>query len=126
MAAGLATLKLLKEEPQVYENIDRKAKMLAKGVAAAADAAGVTMTVNRVASMMTFFFNPGPVTDWDSAAASRTDVFAAFFRAMLDRGVYLPCSQYEAAFVSAALTEEDIEATVDAAEECLKEVAAAS
>ena len=123
VAAGLATLKLLHAEPQVYENIDRKAKALAKGVAAAAAAAGVTMTVNRVASMVTFFFNPGPVTDWDSAALSRTDVFGAFFRAMLDRGIYLPCSQYEAAFVSAALADEDIDATVAAAEESLKEVA---
>jgi glutamate-1-semialdehyde 2,1-aminomutase len=110
VAAGLATLKLLKEEPQVYENIERKAKALAEGVAAAAVAAGVTTTVNRVASMVTFFFNPGPVTDWDSAARSRTEIFGAFFRAMLERGVYLPCSQYEAAFVSAAFTDEDIEA----------------
>lgn len=123
VAAGLATLKLLQSEPQVYETIDRKAKSLAKGVAAAAVAAGVTMTVNRVASMVTFFFNPGPVTDWDSAAVSRTDVFGAFFRAMLDRGIYLPCSQYEAAFVSAALSEEDIKATVGAAAESLKEIA---
>ena len=123
VAAGLATLRLLKEEPQVYENIDRKAKMLAKGVAAAAAAAGVTITINRVASMVTFFFNPGPVTDWDSAAKSRTDVFAAFFRAMLERGIYLPCSQYEAAFVSAALTDEDIEATVKAAAASFQEAA---
>ena len=123
VAAGLATLRLLKEEPQVYENIDRKAKMLAKGVAAAAAAAGVTITINRVASMVTFFFHPGPVTDWDSAAKSRTDVFWAFFRAMLDRGIYLPCSQYEAAFVSAALTDEDIEATVKAAAASFQEAA---
>ena len=126
VAAGLATLKLLKGEPQVYENIDRKSKALAQGVAAAAAAAGVTMTINRVASMMTFFFNPGPVTDWDSAAKSRTDVFGAFFRAMLDRGVYLPCSQYEAAFVSASLTDEDIAATVAAAEASLKDAASTS
>ena len=123
VAAGLATLRLLKEEPQVYENIDRKAKMLAKGVAAAAAAAGVTITINRVASMVTFFFHPGPVTVWDSAAKSRTDVFAAFFRAMLERGIYLPCSQYEAAFVSAALTDEDIEATVKAAAASFQEAA---
>lgn len=122
VAAGLATLQLLKKEPQVYENIDRKTDALATGVAAAAAAAGVTMTVNRVASMVTFFFNPGPVTDWDSASVSRTDVFGAFFRAMLERGIYLPCSQYEAAFVSAAHTEEDIEATVNAAAASLKEV----
>jgi glutamate-1-semialdehyde 2,1-aminomutase len=122
VAAGLATLTLLKDEPQVYENIDRKAKALAKGVAAAAAAAGVTMTVNRVASMVTFFFNPGPVTDWDSAAKSDVNRFGAFFRAMLDRGIYLPCSQYEAAFVSAAHSDEDIEATIRAAEASLKEL----
>jgi glutamate-1-semialdehyde 2,1-aminomutase len=126
VAAGLATLKLLKSEPQVYGNIDRKAKALAKGVAGAAASAGVTVTVNRVASMLTFFFNPGPVTDWDSAAVSRTDLFAVFFRAMLDRGVYLPCSQFEAAFVSASLTDEDIDATIRAAEASFKEVASMS
>jgi glutamate-1-semialdehyde 2,1-aminomutase len=126
VAAGLATLKLLKEEPQVYENIDRKAEMLAKGVAAAAAAAGVPMTINRVASMVTFFFNPGPVTDWDSAALSRTDLFGAFFRAMLDAGIYLPCSQYEAAFVSAAFTDDDIETTIRAAETSLNKVASSS
>jgi glutamate-1-semialdehyde 2,1-aminomutase len=76
--------------------------------------------------MLTFFFNPGPVTDWDSAAVSRTDLFAVFFRAMLDRGVYLPCSQFEAAFVSASLTDEDIDATIRAAEASFKEVASMS
>ncbi len=126
VAAGLATLRLLKGEPQIYEGLDKKTAMLAEGVAAAASAAGVPLTINRVGSMVTFFFNRGPVTDWDSSSASRTDLFGKFFRAMLERGVYLPCSQYEAAFTSAAMTEDDISATIEAAESSLKEAASTS
>jgi glutamate-1-semialdehyde 2,1-aminomutase len=126
VAAGLATLRLLQKEPQVYENLDKKTAMLAEGVAAAAAAADVPLTINRVGSMITFFFNPGPVTDWDSSSASRTDLFGKFFRAMLERGIYLPCSQYEAAFTSAAMTDGDIAATIEAAQGSFNEAAAAS
>ena len=67
--------------------------------------------------MFTWFFTPGPVTDWDSASKSNTESFAKFFRAMLDRGVYLPPSQYEAVFLSAAHTEEDVRQTIAAAKQ---------
>jgi glutamate-1-semialdehyde 2,1-aminomutase len=77
------------------------------------------MTVNRVGSMFTFFFNPGPVTDWDCASQSDIKRFGAFFRGLLEAGVYLPCSQYEAAFLSAAHTAEDIDATIATAEKVL-------
>jgi glutamate-1-semialdehyde 2,1-aminomutase len=86
-------------------------------VAAAAKEAGVAICSNRVGSMFTWFFAPGPVTDWESAAKSDTQAFGAFFRSMLDSGVYLPPSQFEAAFVSAAHTETDIQQTIAAAKQ---------
>jgi glutamate-1-semialdehyde 2,1-aminomutase len=75
----------------------------------------VTVCANRVGSMFTWFFNPGPVTNWETASKSDTEAFGKFFRNMLDRGVYLPPSQYEAAFLGAAHSEEDVQKTVEAA-----------
>ena len=87
------------------------------GVAAAAKSSGVGITFNRVGSMFTWFFAAGPITDWPSAAKSDTEAFGRFFRAMLDAGIYLPPSQYEAAFLSAAHTEQDITQTIEAAKQ---------
>jgi len=84
-------------------------------VATAAKAAGIPLFSNRVGSMFTWFFTPGPVTDWESASKSDTQAFARFFRSMLDSGVYLPPSQFEAAFLSATHSEEDIQQTIAAA-----------
>jgi glutamate-1-semialdehyde 2,1-aminomutase len=95
--------------------LEKLSAELVDGVAAAAKDAGVPITHNRVGSMFTWFFQQGSVTDWDSASKSDTEVFARFFREMLDRGVYLPPSQYEAAFLGAAHTEEDVQRTVTAA-----------
>ena len=89
----------------------------------AAREAGLPHQLARVGSMWTLFFNPDPVTDYDAAKASDTARFAKFFWAMMDRGVYLPCSQFEAAFLSAALTERHIEQTLAAAREALAEIA---
>jgi glutamate-1-semialdehyde 2,1-aminomutase len=91
-----------------------------EGVAAAAKDAGVSLSHNRVGSMFTWFFNPGPITDWDSASKSNTEAFGKFFRAMLDSGIYLPPSQYEAAFLSAAHSAEDIRQTIAAAKQAFK------
>jgi glutamate-1-semialdehyde 2,1-aminomutase len=88
---------------------------LVEGVAAAAKEAGVPLSHNRVGSMFTWFFTPGPVTDWDSASKSNTEAFGKFFRAMLDSGVYLPPSQYEAAFLGSMHTDEDVQRTIAAA-----------
>jgi glutamate-1-semialdehyde 2,1-aminomutase len=82
-----------------------------------AAAAPKGVTVNRVGSMFTFFFTGGRVTDWESAKQCDTGRFGQFFRAMLDRGIYLAPSQFEAAFVSAAHTDEDIDRTIQAAAE---------
>ena len=83
--------------------------------AAAARDAGVPLSHNRVGSMFTWFFQQGPITDWDSAAKSDTEAFGKFFGEMLDRSVYLPPSQYEAAFLGAAHSEDDVQKTIQAA-----------
>jgi len=124
MAAGYAQLRYLKDHKEIYSKLDTLSGELVAGVAAAAKAAGVAMTHNRVGSMFTWFFTPGPVTDWDSASKSDTEAFGRFFRNMLDSGVYLPPSQYEAAFLGAAHTEEDIKKTVAAAKQAFAMVAA--
>jgi glutamate-1-semialdehyde 2,1-aminomutase len=116
MAAGLATLRHLREHrKEIYSRLDKLSGELAAGVALAAKEAGVPICYNRVGSMFTWFFTPGPVTDWNSAAKSDTEAFGRFFRAMLENGVHLPPSQFEAAFLSAAHTEEDIQQTIAAA-----------
>jgi len=115
MAAGYAQLRYLREHKEIYRQIEDLSGELVAGVAGAAKAAGIPMTYNRVGSMFTWFFTPGPVTDWNSAAKSDTAAFGRFFRNLLEQGVYLPPSQFEAAFLSAAHTHEDVEKTIAAA-----------
>jgi glutamate-1-semialdehyde 2,1-aminomutase len=123
MAAGAATLQELRDNPP-YARLERRGSALARGLDEAARAAGLPHAVARVGSMWTLFFADGPVTDYDTAKASDTARFARFFWAMLDRGVYLPCSQFEAAFLSAAHTDEHVAQTLGAARAALAEVAA--
>lgn len=110
VAAGLAMLKHIQAHPELYEQLNRSTGALAA-------CAPESITVNRIGSMMTWFFCDTPVTGYDSAKKSDTKKFAKFFHAMLERGIYLPPSQYEALFVSTAHTEEDIARTVEAAKE---------
>src|ERR1700724_4025715 len=124
MAAGYATLSYLREHKDVYPKLDKLAAEVVAGVAAAAKDAGVPMCHNRVGSMFTWFFAPGPVTDWTSATKSDTEAFGRFFRAMLENGIYLPPSQYEAAFLSAAHTEHDVQKTIAAAKQAFALAAA--
>jgi len=124
MAAGYAQLRYLKDHKDLYQQLDQFSADLVAGVAAAAKSAGVAMTHNRVGSMFTWFFTPGPVTDWNSASKSDTEAFGRFFRNMLDSGVYLPPSQYEAAFLGTAHTAEDVQKTVAAAKHAFAMVAA--
>ena len=113
-AAGIATLRVLREtEP--YPPLERLSTRLAIGLEEAARAAGVPAHLGWCNSMMTLFFNKRPVTDWDTAVCCDTQRYARFFWGMIERGVYLPCSQYEAMFVSAAHTTSDIDATIAAA-----------
>jgi glutamate-1-semialdehyde 2,1-aminomutase len=117
MAAGCATLRFLRDHKEIYAQLDKRADEVSRGIAAAAKDAGVPICFNRVGSMFTWFFTPGPVTDWDSAAKADTEAFGRFFRAMLDAGIYLPPSQFEAAFLSAAHTEQDVQRTISAAKQ---------
>ena len=116
MAAGLATLRELRAEG-FYDNLERTSAALEAGLRKAADSAGVSekICLQRVGSMVCCFFTPGPVRNYADATASNTDAFTAWFHAMLDAGIYLAPSQFEALFVSAAHGEEEIGETCDAA-----------
>ncbi len=118
-AAGIATLKELRDRPP-YERLEQLSARLADGLARVINAAGIPYQLTRVGSMMTLFFNDAQVTDWESAALSDTTRYGRYFWGLLNRGVYMPCSQYEALFVSAAHTDEDIDQTVAAAAEVAK------
>jgi glutamate-1-semialdehyde 2,1-aminomutase len=121
MAAGCAMLQQLGErKAEIYPKLEQLSGELVEGVMAAGREAGVTLCANRVGSMFTWFFQPGPVTDWDTASKSNTEAFGKFFRAMLEAGVYLPPSQYEAAFLGAAHSHEDVQRTVAAAEQAFR------
>ncbi|HEY1465253.1 MAG TPA: glutamate-1-semialdehyde 2,1-aminomutase [Terriglobales bacterium] len=116
MAAGIATLRhLRKNQKEIYAQLDRLSAALVDGVLTAAKYAGGTICANRVGSMFTWFFTEGPISDWDSASKCDTAAFGKFFRSMLDSGIYLPPSQFEAAFLSASHTREDVEKTIAAA-----------
>ncbi|MGH7354942.1 MAG: glutamate-1-semialdehyde 2,1-aminomutase [Candidatus Rokuibacteriota bacterium] len=118
VAAGLATLRALRD-PGVYTRLEALGARLEQGMRRAADKHGVPVTVNRVGSMLTAFFTPGPVTDYASAKRSDTECYGRFFRGMLERGVYVAPSQFEAAFVSLAHTEADVDGAARAATEAL-------
>jgi len=122
MAAGIATIGyLIEHEGTVYPHIDHVTRAIADGVAEIAREAGVAITTNRIGSMFTWFFTKGPVTDFATAATSDTEAFGRFHRRMLESGVWLPPSQYEAAFVSAAHGDAEIEQVLQAARISLEE-----
>jgi glutamate-1-semialdehyde 2,1-aminomutase len=117
-AAGCAMLRLLRDDPP-YERLEHISARLEADLRQAATAAGIAHQLARVGSMMTLFFADKPVTDWPSASQCDTGRFARWFWNMLERGVYLPCSQFEALFVSTAHTDAEIDATIAAARESL-------
>jgi glutamate-1-semialdehyde 2,1-aminomutase len=120
-AAGIAMLRSLQQHPP-YAELEIKCNRLAEGLVGAAQNAGIDHCLNRVGSMMTLFFHPGPVTDWSSSSKCETSQFAKYFWGMIERGVYMPCSQFEALFVSNTHTEQDIDHTIAAATEVLAEL----
>ena len=123
MAAGIAMLRaLLAGRDEIYPRLEKTTAAIAEGVAKLAAERGVALSTNRVGSMFTWFFTPETVKDFATAATSDTATFARFHRAMLERGVWLPPSQYEAAFVGAAHGEGEVELVLDAAREALKEM----
>jgi len=120
MAAGIATLRhLIAHEEDVYNGLEQITEVIASGVGRIAHEVGIPMTVNRVGSMFTWFFTDRPVTDFASAATSDTVSFGRFHRAMLDAGVWLPPSQYEAAFVSTAHGQAEVGMVLEAARQAL-------
>jgi glutamate-1-semialdehyde 2,1-aminomutase len=119
MSAGIATLKLLREEG-VYEQLEERSGRLAEGLRQAAAAAGIPACLQRIGSMFCSYFQTGPVTSFADAKASDTELFATYFGRMLDNGVHLAPSQFEAGFVSLAHSVEDIDRTVEAAHRSLK------
>jgi glutamate-1-semialdehyde 2,1-aminomutase len=117
-AAGIATLQELREHPP-YEKLERLSAQLETGLHAAAEKAHVPHAITRVGSMLTFFFNPQRPADWDTASKSDTARYARYFWSLLNQGIYMPCSQFEALFVSTAHSDADIQATIQAAERAL-------
>ena len=121
VSAGLATLRLLKEiDP--YQELEQRSANLERGLADAAAESNVTAKINRVGSMLTTFFQAGPVTNWDTAKKSDTDLYARFFRAMLEEGMYLAPSQFECAFVGLEHTNEVIDKTIQSARRAFKAI----
>jgi len=118
VAAGIATLKQLRDT-QPYAQLEHLADRLMHGLAKAAESEGIACRIGRFGSMFTLFFARNEVVDWDSASRADTRQYAQFFWQMLQRGVYLPCSQYECIFLSTAHSEADVDATLDAARQAL-------
>jgi glutamate-1-semialdehyde 2,1-aminomutase len=115
-AAGAKTLEILRDEPP-YEYLESLGSRLADGLQHAASKHGVTTQMQRVGSMMTLFFNDQPIVDWPTADRSNRALFAKYFWGLIERGVYMPCSQFEALFFSRTHTTEDIDRTIAAAED---------
>jgi glutamate-1-semialdehyde 2,1-aminomutase len=122
VAAGIATLKVLRDE-NPYPRLHALAARLVGGLEQAARDVHIACSVGWCESMLTLFFSNQPITDWDSASRCDTKRYARYFWGLLDRGVYMPCSQFEALFVSAAHTETDIDVTIEAARQALAETA---
>ena len=119
VAAGLATLRILRRDPDLYGHLETLGRALDDGFADLAARTGLPMRWNRVGAMGSLFFSETPVTDWASAAASDRELYRTFFHGMLDRGVYLPPSAFEAWFWSAAHRTDEVHAALDAAEAVL-------
>jgi glutamate-1-semialdehyde 2,1-aminomutase len=121
MAAGIKTLKLLRE-PEVFEKLEYRTQYLNEELKKASEEIGVPMTFNRVGSMMTLFFAEGPIKNYDDAKKSKLDLFAKYFQGMLEAGIYLPPSQFEAWFLSLAHTVDDLDRTIEAHRKVLKKL----
>jgi len=121
MAAGLATLTCIRDDREFYAMLERRSERLAAGLISHCRTLGIPAVLNRVGSMMTLFFtNEKSVISWETAKTADTERYARYFRESLTRGVYLAPSQFEAAFVSAAHSDADIDAAIDAAGAALK------
>jgi glutamate-1-semialdehyde 2,1-aminomutase len=116
MIAGYTTLSILKSNPHIYVEIDKKAEQLEQGLKPVFERAGIPIVINRLGSMISLHFSAHPVKNFADASKADNNLFNQFFHFMLDRGIYLPPSAYESWFISQALTDEDVERTVETAE----------
>jgi glutamate-1-semialdehyde 2,1-aminomutase len=122
MAAGIAMLKFLKQNPSVYQQLNHQTTRLVEEIKKQHEEKGFTYTINQVGSMFTLFFTDQPVFDFDSAKAADTKRFASYFQAMLNQGVYLAPSQFEAMFISMAVNDAIIDRILEASKKALKNV----
>jgi glutamate-1-semialdehyde 2,1-aminomutase len=120
MSAGLAVLTYLRDNPDVYETIDQTTQELHKGFNEICEEIGKSYTVNRIGSMISLFFTEEKVIDMTSAKACDTSLFGRYFRGMLEHQVYLAPSQFEALFISAALSDSDVDHILSSARDVLK------
>jgi len=121
MAAGLTTLRILKKG-EIYKELQKKASMLFTGLEGAARAAGISSVINRIGSMGTLFFTPDPVTDFETAKTSDQDMFKKYYREMLEAGIYLAPSPFEAGFVSTAHGHDMIQKTIECAKKAFQNI----
>jgi len=122
MAAGIETVSIIDEDPTFYDRLESLGRLLEAGVRDTLAELNVNYTFNRVGSMFTLFFTESAVIDFDTAKTSDTAKFAAYFNAMLERGIYLPPSQFEACFVSSAHSDDEIAQTVEALRKSLSDI----
>jgi glutamate-1-semialdehyde 2,1-aminomutase len=125
MAAGIATLEMIRSDPSVYDRLQEHGRALVRGLVGAADAVEIEMYGVSVGALAGIFFSSHDVMNYAQAQASDGDRYARFWRGMLARGIYLPPSRFEALFLGAAHTRDDLERTLEAASEALSEVARA-
>jgi len=122
MIAGYTLLSILKEQPTIYTELEEKTVYLKEGLTKALQESGTPFVINQLGSMISLHFSSHPVTDFTTAAAANNDLFKKFFHAMLNRGIYLPPSAFESWFLNNALTKADLDATILATVESLKEI----
>lgn len=123
VSAGLTSLLKLKSDPSIFDTLAKKAHTLTQGLKDAAQSVGIPLQVCHRGSMFGFFFNDKPVRNFDDAKQSDTAMFAKFHQKMLERGVYLACSQFESGFICTAMGEKEIQSTIDRAKESFEEIA---
>jgi glutamate-1-semialdehyde 2,1-aminomutase len=121
MTAGIETLELLKSK-KAYEDLEKKTSYLAENISKIAEERGIPLCINHITGMFTLFFTEGPVRDYSSAKKSDTRQFAQFFIEMMEQGIYLPPSQFEACFVSLAHTQKDLDKTIEACDVAFKNI----
>jgi len=122
MVAGYTTLKILKDNPKIYDELEEKTAYLQEGLTKVFQDKNIPFAINRFASMISVHFSKNPVNNFEDAAQANNDFFKKYFHAMLRRGIYLPPSAFESWFLNNALTKKDIDETIAATAESLEEI----